>query len=139
MFERFTVTGEYARATIHSVYGKVVISVTPALPFSFRSEAAWPRENYQDAVLKGILDVLEDADVSQLGAELVLEEIGWRNDEYCWDSYYQTTKRAAWKILQKLEVASSVLSRGGGRGAGAGGGAAAGRRAPGGQAAQSGA
>lgn len=110
MFERFTVTGEYARATIHSVYGKVVISVTPALTFSFRSEAAWPRENYQDAVLKGILDVLEDADNSQLGAELVLEEIGWRNDESCWDSYYQAAKRAAWQILQKLEEASSEPS-----------------------------
>lgn len=104
--EPFTVTAEYARATLHNVYGKVVISVTPASSFSFKSNVVWPREDYQDAVLKGVLEVLNRAGIAQLGAELVLEEIGWRDGEYCWDSYYQTGKKAAAEILQELKPLS---------------------------------
>ena len=104
--EPFTVTAEYARATLHNVYGKVVISVTPAPSFSFKSNVVWPREDYQDAVLKSILEVLNDAGVSHPGIDLVLEEIAWRNGEYCWDGYYQAGKKAAAEILQELKSLS---------------------------------
>ena len=100
--ERFTVTSEYTRGTGHNLYGKVVISVAPALAFSFRSIAAWPHECFEDAVLEGIREVLEAAELDPaLGAEFVLQDIGWRDTESCWDSYYQAAKQAAREILQK--------------------------------------
>lgn len=107
--EPFTVTAEYVRATTHNVYGKAVISVTPAPSFSFRSKVVWPHEDYQDAVLKSILEVLHGAGVSHLGIELILEEIGWRDDEYCWDGYYQAGKKAAAEILDELKSLSDPL------------------------------
>ena len=102
--EPFTITAEYVRGTIHNVYGKVVISAVPAPSFSFKSTASWPLNDYQDAVLKGILEVISDAGISELGAEIVLKEVGWRDEEYCWDSYYRAAKKATKEILQKLEL-----------------------------------
>ena len=102
--EQFTVTSEYTRGTGHNLYGKVVISVAPALTFSFRSIAAWPHENYEEAVLKGILDVLKAAKLDPaVGAEFVLQDIGWRDTESCWDSYYQAAKQATEEILKTIK------------------------------------
>ena len=102
--ERFTVTSEYTRGTGHSLYAKVVISVDPAPSFSFRSEAAWPLESYEDAIRQGMLEELAGRR-ARLCAELVLREIDWRDRESCWDSYYQAAKQAAREILRKIEVA----------------------------------
>src|SRR5687768_5646838 len=103
--EPFTVTSEYTRGTGHNLYGKVVISVTPAPSLSFKSEATWPHENYEGAIRKGVLEVLENAGVGEgMEAEFILREVGWRDTESHWDSYYEAAKMAAEEILQKMEV-----------------------------------
>jgi len=109
--ERFAVTSEYKRATWHNLYGKVVISVAPATSFLFRSEAVWPLRSYDEAVLKGIRDVLDVSEFySRIGAEFVLLEIGWRDEESYWDSYYNAARKATEEILRKIE-ASLVRAR----------------------------
>ena len=105
--EQFSVTSEYTRGTVHNLYGKVVISVAPASSFSFRSKAVWPHENYESAIREGIEDALKAAGLDLgIGAKFVLEEIGWRDTESFWDSYYEAAKTATVKILQKIEQAS---------------------------------
>lgn len=94
-------TSEYTRGTCHNLYGKIVLSAAPAETFSFRSTAVWPHENYDNAVLTGILEALKDAALApDSGAEFVLLEIGWRDTESCWDSYYLAAKQAAVRILR---------------------------------------
>ena len=101
--ERFTVTSEYARGTVHNVYAKVVISVTPAPSFSFGSEVVWPHESFEGAIREGIRSVLREAGVDVgIGAEFMLEQIGWRDAESCWDSYYQAARMATAEILKRI-------------------------------------
>lgn len=89
---------------MHNVYGKIVISASPATSFSFKSTVVWPHENYDDAVLKGLLEALQLAGISGIEAELVLHEIDWRDEEYCWDSYHYAAKKAMNEILQAMET-----------------------------------
>jgi hypothetical protein len=83
------------------MYGKVVLSAKPAASFSFRSVASWPNESYENAVLRGILDILLAADFnSVLGVEFVLEEIDWHEVDSCEFGYYQAARMATEGILK---------------------------------------
>lgn len=79
-----------------------MISVTPSDSFSYKSEATWPSNNYDNAVKEGILEVLSHSGFPRLPVEVVLKEIGWRDTEYCYDSFYKAAKKAAAKILQEV-------------------------------------
>ncbi|MBC7933479.1 MAG: hypothetical protein H7Z38_23200 [Rubrivivax sp.] len=99
--EPVTVTGEYKRAACHGMYGKVVLSAKPAASFSFRPVAIWPSESYENAVLRGILDILLASDFnSVLGAEFVLEEIDWHEVDSCEFGYYQAARTATEEIIK---------------------------------------
>jgi hypothetical protein len=107
--EPIRATGEYKRVACHTMYGKVVISATPAASFSFKSIAVWPSENYENAVLRGVLDVLLASDFnSVLGAEFLLEEIDWHDVDSCEFGYYQAARQATEEILKKGQVARST-------------------------------
>jgi hypothetical protein len=104
--EPVTATGEYKRATRHAVYGKVMLCALPAASFSFKSIAAWPGESYEQAVLRGILDVLRTPDFdSILRAEFVLQEIDWHEATSCEFGYYQAARNATEAILKKSGAA----------------------------------
>lgn len=98
----FSVTSEISRATTHNIYGKVVISVEPSSYFAFKSLVQWPGDDYSDAVLRGLREVLMEAGLLSIHACVVLKEISWRENEYCWDSFYYAGKRAGQDILKHL-------------------------------------
>lgn len=99
-----TITSQYVRGTTHNVYGKIVISVFPAASFSFMSNVVWPHENYDEAVLKGFLKGMQLAGFAEIEAELVLQEIDWREGEYCWDSYHHAALKAVNEILHTMKM-----------------------------------
>jgi hypothetical protein len=99
--EPMTVTGEYKLVSCHSMYGKVVLSARPAASFSFSSVAVWPDESYEQAVIRGILDILLAADFnSVLGVEFLLEEIDWHEMDSCEFGYYRAARNATEEILK---------------------------------------
>lgn len=97
------ITTRYTRASTHNVYGKIVISVNPAASFSFRSKVVWPHENYDNAVLKGLLEGMQLAGIAVVKAEFVLQDIDWREGECCWDSYHHAAKKAVNELLKIIE------------------------------------
>jgi hypothetical protein len=106
--ELITVTGEYKRALNYAVYGHVVLSAAPASSFSFKSVATWPKENYDDAVLRAIVDVLSASDFkSVVSAEFALQAITWHELGSCEFGYYQAAKQATEEILKKGSVADA--------------------------------
>lgn len=83
-----------------SVYAKVVLSASPADSYSFESEAIWPQsDNYEEAIRKGILDILSTIPDSELGIRIVLKEIGWHEVNSNEVGFYQAAKLAALGIL----------------------------------------
>lgn len=104
--QKYIVEAEGMKATDHNVYGKVVISVEPASWFSFKSEVTWPHENYDDAVLAGIRKALRTERASNFDATFVLKEIGYRDNEYCWDGFYLAARKATATLLKKLAASS---------------------------------
>lgn len=99
---KLSVTSEVSRATTQNIYGKVEILVEPSTRFSFESLVQWPGDDYSEAVLKGLREELMEAGLSSIKANFVLREIGWRENEYCWDSYYHAGKQAGKNIVNRL-------------------------------------
>jgi hypothetical protein len=107
--EPVTVTSEYKAGHCHFIYGKVVISATPADAFSFESEAVWPDANYDALVRRGITDVLEEAGLgASFGAAFTLEEIGWHEIDSCEAGYHRAAKQAAGEILKTVGAESAL-------------------------------
>lgn len=105
--DRVVVKETFRRAVGNELYGEVVLSVAPAAAFAFRSHAVWPGQNYDQAVLTGIVEVLGDAGVGRgLAAEFILQEIGSHRDVSHWDAYYEAAKQATVRILRQIEVAA---------------------------------
>ena len=101
--EPVTVTSEYKVGHCHIIYGKVVISATPADAFSFVSEAVWPAESCEALVRKGILDALEEGGLGTgFGAAFTLKEIGWHEIDSCEAGYHRAAKQATEEILKTV-------------------------------------
>ena len=107
--EPVTVTSEYKVGRCRVIYGKVVISATPAGAFSFASEAVWPRESCEAPVRKGILDALEEAGLGAgFGAAFTLKEIDWHEVDSCEAGYHRAAKQATLEILETVGAASAL-------------------------------
>jgi len=87
-------------------YGKVVLEASPSAEFSFSSEAFWPEESYEAAVLSGIIDTIRKRGHTQLIAwKFLLAGIGWDRVRSWQEGYYRAACEATDEILRKIEGA----------------------------------
>lgn len=83
-----------------SQYAKVVLSAEPADEFTFQSQAVWPQESYESAILRAIIDVLMGQPNPAWGIKFTLREIGYdevNSSEY---SFYTASRAATIFILK---------------------------------------
>lgn len=93
---------EYKKYIGRYLYAKVVISASNADEFSFESEAEWKQEDYTQAVLNGILDVLFSyRSTPILKGAFVLKEIGWDDIDSAEIAFYRAARMATIGILNE--------------------------------------
>ena len=87
-------------------YAKVGISASPSPHFSFQSTAVWPEANYENAVRRGILEVLTVAGYvdSSFGANFVLHEIDWHPIDSTEYAFLMAAKQATQQILDAAKI-----------------------------------
>lgn len=92
------------------LFGFVRVTAVPSSGFSFQSLAKWPSENYDGAILTGVLDILLPAGTQPiLGLSVTVNEIKWHEIDSCYFGYYEAAKAAAQDIIGEgnLEVVVS--------------------------------
>jgi hypothetical protein len=105
---QITVVGVQDIRTCGPGYGKVVLNASPAADFSFSSEASWPWESYESAVLSGIVDTIKKRGYTELIPwKFVLAEIGWDDVRSWQEGYYRAACEATNKILRRIEEGAS--------------------------------
>ena len=84
-------------------YADVTLSAQRADTFSFVSKAEWkPFENYDEAVLDGVLTILFSVKSTPiLGGLFILEKVGWHEVDSCYEAFFQASKQATQEILRK--------------------------------------
>ena len=71
----------------------VEISLSPANDYSFHSQITWPKENYSDAVEKGVIDGLLEIQIDpKLGIKINLLNIEFHEYSSGPGSFYEATK-----------------------------------------------
>ena len=82
-------------------FAAVSLSATPSEAFSFVSHANWPRENYDTAILDGILDIFLCVGVSGVGsgAAFFVDSIEWHDVDSNAVAYYHASKAATKAII----------------------------------------
>ena len=85
-------------------YGKVVLKASPSAEFSFSSEASWPRESYEAAVVSCVVDTIRKWGYTELIAwKFLLTEIDWDDIRSYQESYYKAACIATDEIMRKIE------------------------------------
>jgi len=103
------VESEYRGPGCKYDWGYVIISVSPAESFSFKSIASWPAANYSGAVERGIIEGLTAAGYQPtLKAAFVLEDIKWHDVDSTEHAFLLAGRRAAEKILNTGQVVNSA-------------------------------
>ena len=84
-------------------YANVTLSAREAETFSFVSKAEWKDfENYDEAVLDGILTILfSQKSTPILSGIFTLEVVGWHEVDSCYEAFFQAGKQATREILRR--------------------------------------